>query len=121
MFSAMVIIGNSARCWKTMLTGRLFGGVSSTDLPLIRMSPDVGLRNPAIIRMIVVLPQPDGPRIEKKLPGGTEKETLSTAVASPNRFTRLAHSRSGVMQGSVHKAAPEVRVPRFSMVDQLAA
>jgi hypothetical protein len=35
--------------------------------------------------------------MEKKLPGGTVKETLLTAVVSPNRFTRSTHSRSGVM------------------------
>ena len=119
MFSAMVIIGNSARCWNTMFTGRLLGGVSSTERPLILMSPEVGSRKPAIIRMIVVLPQPDGPRIEKKLPGGTEKETLSTAVVSSNRFTRSTHARSGVIAGSGLVAAPEDRVPPVS--NQLAA
>jgi hypothetical protein len=33
----------------------------------------------------VVLPQPDGPRIEKNDPAGTSKETSSTAVKVPNR------------------------------------
>jgi hypothetical protein len=61
---------------------RRFGGVPMTDLPLIRMSPDVGDSKPAIIRINVVLPHPDGPRIEKKEPFGISKETPSTARTS---------------------------------------
>jgi hypothetical protein len=47
------------------------------------------------MRMIVVLPQPDGPRIEKKDPAGTEKETLSTAVVSPNFFGEVGALQIG--------------------------
>src|SRR6056297_4299927 len=95
MLSAIFIIGKSARCWNTMFTGRLLGATSSTERPLIRMSPSEGARNPAIIRMIVVLPQPDGPRMEKNEPGGTSKLTSSTAVVSPNRLVRWVQARSG--------------------------
>ena len=80
-----------------MFTGRLFGGTFSIERPLIRMSPEVGSRNPAIIRMIVVLPQPEGPRIEKNAPCGTAKETPSTAVVPSKRLVRSRQSRSGVM------------------------
>ena len=47
--------------------------------------------------MMVVLPQPEGPRMEKNDPRGTEKDTSSTAVVSPKRLVRSVHSRSGVI------------------------
>jgi len=75
MFSRTSIIGNSDRCWKIRFTGRRLGGTPSTDLPRIRISPLVGSRNPAIMRSRVVLPQPEGPRMEKKLPFSTSKPT----------------------------------------------
>ena len=66
-----------------MLTGRRFGGTSRIDLPPIRTSPSSGARNPATIRSSVVLPQPDGPRIEKKLPCATASDSASTAAFAP--------------------------------------
>ena len=50
---------------------------------------------PAIMRISVVLPHPEGPRIEKNDPVGTEKVTLSTAAVRPNRLTAPLTSRSG--------------------------
>ena len=58
------------------------------------MSPSLGFSNPAIMRISVVLPQPDGPRIEKNDPLGTPNETESTAVKLPNRLVTLLLSRS---------------------------
>ena len=63
-----------------MLTGRRFGGTPCMLLPPIRMSPLSGCMKPAIMRSKVVLPQPEGPRMEKKLPRATENESASTAV-----------------------------------------
>ncbi len=40
------------------------------SLPSSRIPPSVGCSNPAIIRSVVVLPQPDGPSIEKNSPPG---------------------------------------------------
>ena len=71
----MFMVGKSARCWKTIDTGRLLGGTPIIDLPLIRRSPEVGDWNPAIMRSSVVLPQPEGPRMEKNDPCGTSKLT----------------------------------------------
>ena len=79
-FSPTDIIGNSARCWNTMLTGRRLGATSRMLRPPMRMSPLSGSVNPAIIRSSVVLPQPEGPKIEKKLPRSTEKDSRSTAT-----------------------------------------
>ena len=46
----------------------------------------VGCSNPAIIRRVVVLPQPDGPSIEKNSPCWMEKWASSTATKSWKRF-----------------------------------
>src|SRR5215468_916394 len=51
------------------------------------MRPSVGASNPAIIRRHVVLPEPDGPSIEKNSPSRTSRSTPSTAVTVPNRLT----------------------------------
>ena len=50
--------------------------------------PRSGCSNPAIIRSVVVLPQPDGPSIEKNSPPACARSMPSTAVTSPNRLTR---------------------------------
>ena len=66
-----------------MLTGRRFGGTPRIERPPMRMSPSSGARKPAIIRSSVVLPQPEGPRIEKKLPCATVNDSASTAACAP--------------------------------------
>ena len=59
--------GNSAYCWNTVFTLRRYGGVRDTSSPSRRMRPSVGASNPAIIRSVVVLPQPDGPEHREEL------------------------------------------------------
>ena len=49
--------------------------------------PAVGFSNPAIIRRHVVLPEPDGPSMEKNSPSRTSRSTPSTAATSPKRLT----------------------------------
>ena len=63
-----------------MLTGRRFGATSRMLVPPMEMSPLSGAMKPAIIRNSVVLPQPEGPRMEKKLPRSTLNDSESTAV-----------------------------------------
>ena len=70
-----------------MLTSRSNGGVSVTSAPWRRTRPAVGISNPAIIRSVVVLPDPDGPSIEKNSPSRTSRSMPSTATTSPNRLT----------------------------------
>src|SRR6476620_5367029 len=53
-----------------------------------RIWPSVGRSKPAIMRRVVVLPQPEGPRSEKNSPGGISRLIPATAVNSPKRFTR---------------------------------
>ena len=69
-----------------MLTGRRFAGTPIIDWPRMRMSPEVGCSNPAIMRIRVVLPQPEGPRIEKNSPGATLNVTSSTAAWRRNAW-----------------------------------
>src|SRR5260221_14376460 len=51
-------------------------------LPCTSTSPEVGSSKPAIMRRLVVLPQPDGPSIEKNSPSRICIVTLLTAVTS---------------------------------------
>ena len=65
------------------------------------MLPESGYSKPAIIRSVVVLPQPDGPRNETNSPRSAESTKSSTAANAPNAFltwvelqephARLAH------------------------------
>lgn len=57
-------------------------------LPPIVAVPAVGVTRPRIMRMVVVLPAPLGPRKPVMTPGSTEKLRLSTAVTGPNRLVR---------------------------------
>src|SRR5438477_8840562 len=62
-------------------------GSSTTSMPATLAPPDVGSSNPQRIRMVVVLPEPLGPRMPKISPGRISKDTSSTAVIRPNRRT----------------------------------
>src|SRR5258708_618665 len=61
---------------------------------------------PTIIRMVVVLPAPFGPRKPKTRPALTSKLRSSTAVKSPKRFvtfrTRSVTSLSGIIHERYH-------------------
>src|SRR6185437_3480720 len=54
--------------------------------PPISAVPEVGVSRPRIIRMVVVLPAPLGPRNPVTRPGRTAKLSPSTAVTGPNRL-----------------------------------
>src|SRR5918999_70513 len=72
---------------------RVYAGRSVMSSSSTKMRPSVGRSSPAIIRSIVVLPQPDGPRNEISLPGGSSRSTPATAVTSSNRFTSPSSRR----------------------------
>ena len=59
-----------------------------------KMLPDVGSSSPAIIRKVVVLPQPDGPRSAKNDPCGMTNERSSTALKSPYVLVRFFNIKS---------------------------
>ena len=63
-----------------MLTSRLSGPMPVTSAPCSRTWPRVGCSNPAIMRSVVVLPQPDGPSREKNSPSRIVRLTPRTAA-----------------------------------------
>jgi len=83
-----------------MFTGRLSGGSSVTSRPRSSIRPEVGASNPPIIRRVVVLPQPDGPRSEKNSPAPMSSETRSTARISRNSFVSSASRISGAVEAA---------------------
>src|SRR5579863_2971391 len=60
--------------------------------------------NPAIIRRVVVLPQPDGPRREKNSPGRTVRDRSCTTFLTPVGLLKDLSTRSRTTA-----AAPSLR------------
>lgn len=54
-----------------------------TSSPASSIKPLVGSSKPAIIRSVVVLPEPEGPSIVKNSPGATSRSIPATATTSP--------------------------------------
>src|SRR5512133_2345516 len=61
-----------------------------TSSPSSRILPDEGSSRPAIMRSVVVLPQPDGPSSTKNSPSAIRNDESRTAVKSPKRFCRFS-------------------------------
>src|SRR5690554_572118 len=68
---------------------RLFGGSMVTSVSPMRICPSVGSSNPATIRSVVVLPQPEGPSKVTNSPGSTTNSAPFTAMTSAFPFTSL--------------------------------
>ena len=66
-----------------MFTGRSYGGSRETSSPASSIVPSSGISNPAIIRNVVVFPEPEGPSIVKNSPEGMSRSIASTATTSP--------------------------------------
>src|SRR5262245_36212461 len=62
----------------------------------MRTVPADGTSKPEMIRMMVVLPQPLGPRREQNCPFLTSKETSLTATKSPHRLDTFSNSTSAL-------------------------
>ncbi|MNU01161.1 hypothetical protein D3C72_2444800 [compost metagenome] len=62
-----------------MPMSRKFGSTALMSLPSTRISPEVTLRKPAIMRRTVLLPQPEGPRSVSSEPLGTLRSRSRTA------------------------------------------
>ena len=71
-----------------MLTSRLCGGTEVMFLPCNRIEPALGSLKPAIIRSVVVLPQPDGPSSEKNSFSAISRLRSLTTVELPNTLHR---------------------------------
>src|SRR5262249_14349620 len=72
-----------------MPKSRCAGGRYDTSRPPISIMPASWSSRPAITRSSVVLPQPEGPRMQTSLPAWTSSETASIAVKAPNRLVIL--------------------------------
>src|SRR6185437_9941485 len=57
--------------------------------PVSSTLPESAGSSPAMIRRIVLLPDPDGPSSATSWPEGTSNETSSTAWKATNRFARF--------------------------------
>ena len=68
------------------------GASSLTRRPPTMMSPEVAVSSPAIIRSVVVLPQPEGPSRQTTSPAPTSRSTASTA-------RQLAEALGDLLQG----------------------
>ena len=77
------------RDWKIMPMSRRCTGVSVTSSPPTTMRPASGSSKPAIMRRLVVLPQPDGSSRAKNSPGCTVRSMQSTTRASRRRSSSL--------------------------------
>ncbi len=78
--------------------------------PSRRMSPVVGATKPAIMRSVVVLPQPEGPSSTISSPGWTSRLTASTALCAPNCLP----SRSSARRRRGHRTTWPRRTKRSS-------
>src|SRR6185503_15916021 len=84
-------------------------GSRSMLMPPISTTPLVGRRMPAIMRSVVVLPAPLGPRNPNSSPRGTSRSMPFTAVKLPYRLVRFvslimreAYSGRGTRVGHQH-------------------
>src|SRR5215831_11053759 len=75
---------------------RSFGGRSLTTSPPIEMLPEVTSSSPAIIRNVVLLPQPDGPTSTTNSVSGISRSMLWTASTSSKRLTTLRNTTSAI-------------------------
>src|SRR3982751_1252149 len=62
----------------------------ATSSPPRKILPEVGSSSPAIMRNVVVLPQPDGPSRQKNSPSSTVKLEDFTAWKAPKDFSRFS-------------------------------
>src|SRR5260221_7921430 len=90
IFVRTFMCGYSANNWNTNAMSRCDARLNVTSSLPSRMRPDVGSSSPAIIRSVVVLPQPEGPSRQKKSPSGTENVESRTAANAPNDLCRFS-------------------------------
>src|SRR5438094_1692991 len=104
-----------------MPTPRRRGGTSLTTRSPNRISPASGRSKPAIMRSVVVLPQPEPPTSETSSPGWMSRESPSTATAPPKRFVRRSRPIRTLprvlLEPALHEPALVLRIPRLHEVD----
>ena len=105
-----------------MPTSRRYGGTRRISCPAISIEPSSWVTNPAIIRRVVVLPEPDGPssvmnsprRTSRSMPStaGTVAEQLAQAAERECRRTRAAGraAAGSAASGAAFEAASGVLI-----------
>src|SRR6185503_10344617 len=78
------------------------------SLPSTVIVPEVGFSKPAIIRSVVVLPQPDGPRNETNSPRSAASEKSCTAAVSPKALRTWVSSRNVIGAPSASSSASDL-------------
>ena len=73
--------------------------------------PPVGSSSPAIMRSVVVLPQPDGPSMTKNSPSLTTKLESWTATNDPNSFLRFWTRISAIAYSGNFETMMNIAVP----------
>src|SRR5215813_12851044 len=71
--------------------------------PWNSIEPESGFSRPAIMRNVVVLPQPDGPSSPKNSPWATSRETSATARVVPKLREIFFNDRKDISQRHPHK------------------
>src|SRR5690348_5816234 len=92
---------------------RRFSGGSApfaleSTAPSMAIDPSLGRMKPAIMRKVVVLPQPEGPSSEMNSPAASDRLTPDTAGTSPKRLPRpLSCSFATGSTSPQHEVAPD--------------
>src|ERR1051325_10536641 len=77
---------------------RRSGGRLVMSVPWNSIEPPSGFSRPAIMRKVVVLPQPDGPSSPKNSPWLTSRDTSATARVEPKVRERFLSERKAILQ-----------------------
>src|SRR6266849_9409250 len=70
------------------LSGVTAPSAVESTAPSMAIDPALGRMKPAIMRKVVVLPQPEGPSSETNSPAASDRSTPDTAATSPKRLPR---------------------------------
>src|SRR6185369_1746655 len=73
---------------------RLYAGRRDSGLPSSRISPSVGVSNPASIISVVVLPEPEGPSSVRNSPRSMSRSSRSTTRVTPSYVLHTAAKRT---------------------------
>src|SRR5918995_2432038 len=97
-------VSRLSSCGTTPSRLRIAGPSTIGFMPRTRSSPSVTGDTQAIMRMVVVLPAPLGPRKPNTSPRRTEKSMPSTATSSPKRLVSALASMRADAAGSSREA-----------------
>src|SRR6202158_3558488 len=103
MLARTFMCGYSANSWNTNAMSRCDARLNVTSSPPSRMRPDVGNSSPAIMRSVVVLPQPEGPSRQKNSPLAIVNVESCTATKSLNALRRFSTRISAMARASIGK------------------